>query len=40
MFCLRDDRIDSWTKNPKNWCVPFGTQRVEAEGMSKNEQRH
>jgi hypothetical protein len=24
----------------KNWCVPFGTQRVEAEGMSKNEPRH
>jgi hypothetical protein len=24
----------------KNWCVPFGTQRVEAEGVSNNEQRH
>jgi hypothetical protein len=24
----------------KNWCVPFGTQRVEAEGTSKNEQIH
>jgi hypothetical protein len=24
----------------KNWCVPFGTQKVEAEGVSKNEQRH
>jgi hypothetical protein len=27
-------------RQKKNWCVPFGTQRVEAEGMSKNEQRH
>jgi hypothetical protein len=24
----------------KNWRVPFGTQRAEAEGMSKKEQRH
>ncbi len=24
----------------KNWCVPFGTQRVEAKGTSKNEQRY
>ncbi len=24
----------------KNWRVPFGTQRVEAKGMSKNEQRY
>jgi hypothetical protein len=22
------------------WCVPFETQIVEAEGVSKNEQRH
>jgi hypothetical protein len=26
--------------NKKIWCVPFGTQRVEAEGTSNNEQRH
>ncbi len=27
-------------KKKKNWCVPYGTQRVEAEGMSKNKPRH
>jgi hypothetical protein len=28
-FAITDKR-----KKEKNWCVPFGTQRVEAEGMS------
>jgi hypothetical protein len=27
-------------KSFKNWCVPFGTQRVETEDVSNNEQRH
>ncbi len=27
----------AWKSQRKNWCVPFGTQRVETEGVSKNE---
>jgi hypothetical protein len=27
-------------KRAKHSSVPFGTQRVETEGVSKNEQRH
>jgi hypothetical protein len=37
-----DTDIKIWENinEKKNWRVPFGTQRVEAEGMIKNEQRH